>query len=65
MLEPISIDKQLVDILKADETEPVSENFDMLGYSSLSPTRNMGFNCIWFIVFPSCLFSNWVLIKLM
>ncbi len=63
-MEPISIDQQLVSVLKLDETEPLSPNFAMLSYSTLYPTRNLGFNCVWYIAFPAGFFLCWVLRKM-
>jgi hypothetical protein len=64
MLEPISIDQRLVNFMKLDETEPLSQNFEMLSYGTLYPTRNLGFNCIWYIVFPSGFILCWILRKM-
>ena len=64
MLEPISIDQGLVSFLKLDETEPLSQNFAMLSYGTLYPARNLGFNCIWYIVLPSGFILCWILRKM-
>jgi hypothetical protein len=63
MLEPISIDKTLVEILKLDETQPLSPNFAMLSYGTLYPTRNLGFNCVYYIAFPIGFILCWILRK--
>ncbi len=47
--------------MKLDDTEPLSTNFEMLSYATLYPTRNLGFNCIWYLVFPSSFVLCWIL----
>ncbi len=37
----------------------------MLSYDSLYPTRNLGFNCIWYIVFPAGFILIWLLRKVL
>jgi hypothetical protein len=61
LLKPISIDQQLVDVLKLDDTQPMPENFEMMSYASPYPTRNLGFNCIWYIVFMEGFIFWWLL----
>ena len=51
MLKPFSIDKQLADVLKLDNTEPMPENLEIMSYNSPYILRNLGFNVIWYIVF--------------
>ena len=44
-LDPANIDDMIVNTLNQTQTEPLTDNFSFLGYSTLSFTRNIGFNC--------------------
>jgi hypothetical protein len=55
-MEPLSIDEILIDKLNLDYTEPLSPNFEMLSYQSLHTTRNFGFSCFWYVLFPAGFF---------
>ena len=51
-MEPVSLDSFIIEYLNLTETGYLTENFALLGYKSYFSTRNLGFNCIWFLVFP-------------